>query len=112
MVASAQPDRTTYYPGAHQLHMRWTAQASTGRLLGVQLVGHRDAEVAKRIDTAATALHHHMTVEAIDDLDLSYAPPFATPLGCHPARRPSLAHRHTDTLTAPLRLAVPLGNRY
>lgn len=45
----------------------------------MQLVGHRDAEVAKRIDTAATALHHHMTVEAINDLDLSYAPPFATP---------------------------------
>jgi NADPH-dependent 2,4-dienoyl-CoA reductase/sulfur reductase-like enzyme len=78
-VASIQPDRTTYYPGVHRLHMRWTAQRTSGQLLGVQLVGHRDAEVAKRIDTAATALHHHMTVEAINDLDLSYAPPFATP---------------------------------
>ena len=44
----------------------------------MQLFGHRHAEIAKRIDIAATAIFHHMTVDAISDLDLSYTPP---PLG-------------------------------
>jgi hypothetical protein len=33
--------------------------------------------VAKRIDILATALHAKMTVDEVEGLDLSYAPPFA-----------------------------------
>ena len=51
----------------------------TDRLLGVQLVGHRDTQVPKRIDVAAAALHHGMTVDGLNDLDLSYTPPFGSP---------------------------------
>ena len=51
----------------------------SGRLLGAQLVGHHDAEVAKRIDIPAGALFHHMTVDGLSDLDLSYTPPFGSP---------------------------------
>ena len=43
-------DHKAYYPGAHQLHLRLTGDRQTGRLLGAQLPGHQDAEVAKRID--------------------------------------------------------------
>jgi hypothetical protein len=32
---------------------------------------------AKRIDVFATALHHGLTIEDLQRLDLSYAPPFA-----------------------------------
>ena len=35
--------------------------------------------MAKRIDIAATAIHHGMTVDEIADLDLSYTPPFGSP---------------------------------
>jgi hypothetical protein len=52
---------------------------TSGRLLGAQLVGHIGAQVPKRIDIAATALHHEMTVDGLNDLDLSYTPPFGTP---------------------------------
>jgi len=31
-----------------------------------------------------------MTVDRLSDLDLSYTPPFGSPLGRHPARRPRL----------------------
>jgi len=44
-------------------------------LLGVQIVGYQGS--AKRIDTAATALWNHMTVEDMTALGLAYAPPFA-----------------------------------
>jgi hypothetical protein len=59
--------------------MRFTGDRGTGRLLGVQLFGHRHAEIAKRIDIAATAIFHHMTIDAVSDLDLSYTPPLGSP---------------------------------
>jgi hypothetical protein len=59
--------------------MRFTGERATGRLLGVQLFGHRHAEVAKRIDIAATAIFHGMTIDGLSDLDLSYTPPLGSP---------------------------------
>ena len=78
-VASHADDHKAYYPGSHRIAMRFTGDRATGRLLGVQLFGHKDAEIAKRIDIAATAIHHGMTVDAISDLDLSYTPPLGSP---------------------------------
>ena len=70
-IGSEADDHKAYYPGSHRIAMRFTGDKPTGRLLGVQLFGHRHAEVAKRIDIAATAIFHGMTIEAISDLDLS-----------------------------------------
>jgi NADPH-dependent 2,4-dienoyl-CoA reductase/sulfur reductase-like enzyme len=78
-VGSVEFDHKAYYPGAHQLHLRITGDHQTGRLLGAQLLGDQRAQVAKRIDIAATALFHHMTVDGLFDLDLSYTPPFGSP---------------------------------
>ncbi|WP_298172831.1 hypothetical protein [Acidithiobacillus sp.] len=35
--------------------------------------------MSKRIDAFATALFHGMGVEGLNDLDLSYTPPFSSP---------------------------------
>jgi NADPH-dependent 2,4-dienoyl-CoA reductase/sulfur reductase-like enzyme len=78
-VGSVEFDHKAYYPGAHQLHIRITGDRQIGRLLGTQLLGDHRAEVAKRIDIPATALYHAMTVEGLNDLDLSYTPPFGSP---------------------------------
>ena len=72
-------DHKAYYPGSHRIRMRYTGDRRTGRLLGLQLFGHRHAEVAKRIDIAATAIFNEMTVEAMSELDLSYTPPLGSP---------------------------------
>ena len=72
-------DHKAYYPGSHKIAMRFTGDRATGRLLGVQLFGHKHAEVAKRIDIAATAIHHGMTIDEVSDLDLSYTPPLGSP---------------------------------
>ncbi|MBS3784370.1 MAG: FAD-dependent oxidoreductase [Anaerolineae bacterium] len=72
-------DHKVYYPGAHELHIRVTGDRQTGRLLGAQIVGHRTGAVSKRIDVFATALFNRMTVEALNDIDLSYTPPLSTP---------------------------------
>jgi NADPH-dependent 2,4-dienoyl-CoA reductase/sulfur reductase-like enzyme len=72
-------DHKAYYPGARELHMRITADCHSGQLLGAQLLGHIDSEVSKRIDIFATALFHGMTVESLNDLDLSYTTPLSSP---------------------------------
>jgi len=72
-------DHKAYYPGSHRIAMRFTGDRRSGLLLGVQLFGHRHAEVAKRIDIAATAIFHSMTVDEMSDLDLSYTPPLGSP---------------------------------
>ena len=72
-------DHKRYYPGATPISMRITGDSQDGRLVGAQLVGTRGAEISKRVDTYATALHHGMTVAAMSDLDLSYTPPLGSP---------------------------------
>jgi NADPH-dependent 2,4-dienoyl-CoA reductase/sulfur reductase-like enzyme len=72
-------DHKAYYPGSHRITIRVTGDRTTGRLLGMQLFGHKDAEIAKRVDIAAAAIFHGMTVDAVSDLDLSYTPPLGSP---------------------------------
>jgi len=72
-------DHKRYYPGAVPLTISVTGDQSTGRLLGAQIVGQRTAEISKRIDTFATALHAELTVDDVIDLDLSYTPPLGSP---------------------------------
>jgi NADPH-dependent 2,4-dienoyl-CoA reductase/sulfur reductase-like enzyme len=72
-------DHKAYYPGSHRITMRYTGDRVTGRLLGVQLFGHKHAEIAKRIDIAATAIFNEMSVDAMSELDLSYTPPLGSP---------------------------------
>ena len=64
---------------AATITMRVTGDRATGQLLGMQLFGHKNAEIAKRIDIAATAIFHDMTVNGLSDLDLSYTPPLGSP---------------------------------
>jgi len=78
-VQSQADDHKAYYPGSHRITMHVTGDRATGRLLGLQLFGHRHAEIAKRIDIAATAIFNTMTVDTVSDLDLSYTPPLGSP---------------------------------
>lgn len=71
-------DSTTtagYWPTAEPMTMKVIADGANGRLLGAQIVGGSGA--AKRIDAVAMALWNEMTVEAMVNVDLSYAPPFS-----------------------------------
>ncbi len=80
VTTTATPDdHKAYYPGATPIHIRITGDEHTGRLLGAQLVGHRSAEVSKRVDIFAAALFHEMSVEGFSELDLSYTPPLGSP---------------------------------
>lgn len=67
-------DHAGYYPGAETLHVKLTFRKQDGRLLGGQLIGKHGVD--KRVDVLATALFHRMSIDDLEDLDLSYAPPY------------------------------------
>ena len=72
-------DHKAYYPGATPLRIHLTGDRRTGRLLGGQILGNRRAEISKRIDIIATAIFQGASVDYLNDLDLSYTPPFSSP---------------------------------
>lgn len=72
-------DHKAYYPGATKLALRLTGDRGTGQLLGGQLLGSYGAEVSKRIDVLAAAIHNANAVAELADLDLSYTPPLGSP---------------------------------
>ncbi|HHX50441.1 MAG TPA: FAD-dependent oxidoreductase [Clostridia bacterium] len=71
----------------HPLHggglIKLVSHRETGRLLGAQVVG--TGEMVKRLDIFVTAISLGADLEQLGNLDLGYAPPFATPidLGLH-----------------------------
>ena len=65
-----------YMPQAGPAAVHVVADAGSGRLLGMQIAGGEGA--AKRIDTAAAVLWTAGTVHDLAEMDLAYAPPFAT----------------------------------
>jgi len=75
-VLSPAPDRAHFFPGAKPIALKLVADRSSGRILGVQAVG--TGAVDKRIDTAVAAITFGATAEQLAQLDLAYAPPYAT----------------------------------
>lgn len=67
-------DRTGYYPGSEPIHIKLVYHQEDERLLGGQFIGRKGVD--KRVDVLATALYHRMQLHDLEDLDLSYAPPY------------------------------------
>lgn len=78
-VTATPDDHKAYYPGSHPVTIRLTGDLGTDRVLGAQLVGAFGAEIAKRVDVLATAIHTELTIPQLCDLDLTYTPPLAAP---------------------------------
>ena len=65
-----------YYPGTSPMHIKVLFTPDTGALLGAQVVGFDGVD--KRIDVFATAIRAGMTVFDLQNLELSYAPPYGS----------------------------------
>lgn len=66
----------SYYPGAETVSLKLIYSPTTGKILGAQAVG-KDG-VDKRIDVLAVAQRAGMTVEQLQHLELTYAPPYGS----------------------------------
>ncbi|MDO5018597.1 MAG: FAD-dependent oxidoreductase [Lagierella massiliensis] len=64
-----------YYPGATPLTLK-LIYGNDGIVLGGQIVGYEGVD--KRIDTIATTIHFHGTVNDLSELELAYAPPYSS----------------------------------
>jgi NADPH-dependent 2,4-dienoyl-CoA reductase/sulfur reductase-like enzyme len=67
--------RAAYFPDSASMWIKLVVARADGRLLGAQIVGAPTA--GKRIDTFATAIWAGMTVDDLQWVDLSYAPPMS-----------------------------------
>ncbi|SFE25689.1 CoA-disulfide reductase [Peptostreptococcus sp. D1] len=65
-----------YYPTARPLDLKLIFEIPSGRVLGAQAIG--EVGVEKRIDVIATAIAAKLTVRDLQELELSYAPPFSS----------------------------------
>ena len=65
-----------YYPDAVQMAMKLIVDPETDLILGAQAVGEEGVD--KRIDVIATAMAAGLTATDLMDLELSYAPQFAS----------------------------------
>lgn len=66
----------SYYPGAEIVSFKMLFDPKTGKIFGAQAVG-KDG-VDKRIDVMAVAQRAGMTVEQLQHLELTYAPPYGS----------------------------------
>lgn len=65
-----------YYPGSTPMTIKLLFEKTDGTILGAQIVGYDGVD--KRIDVIATAIRAGMTVFDLQELELSYAPPFSS----------------------------------
>lgn len=65
-----------YYPGGQVMTMKVMFDKKNGRLLGAQIVGGEGVD--KRIDVLACAVHAGMKAADLKDVELAYAPPYAS----------------------------------
>jgi NADPH-dependent 2,4-dienoyl-CoA reductase/sulfur reductase-like enzyme len=72
-------DHKVYYPPAYKTRIRLTADRNSKRILGCQILGCIEAEISKRIDIIAAAIHKNVTVPEFIQMDLSYTPPLSSP---------------------------------
>jgi NADPH-dependent 2,4-dienoyl-CoA reductase/sulfur reductase-like enzyme len=68
-------DMAAYMPEASDMAVKVVADAHNGKLVGIQLAGPERA--ALRIDAAAVAVQHGLTVRKLADTETAYSPTFS-----------------------------------
>lgn len=79
-VTTAPSDRAHFFPNQAIMVLRLVFEQKTGRVLGLQGFGPMNDAVLARIDAAAAVIRTGGSVEDISQLEMAYAPPFATAL--------------------------------
>jgi NADPH-dependent 2,4-dienoyl-CoA reductase/sulfur reductase-like enzyme/rhodanese-related sulfurtransferase len=78
-VITAQSDRAHFFPSQTVIPLQMVFDRESRRVLGVQGFGPAGNDgVLARIDTAAALIGRGATIDDFCDLEMAYAPPFAT----------------------------------
>lgn len=76
-VITTSASQAGYYPGGEMMTVKTIFDPKTGRILGSQIIGGSKG-VDKRIDDMANAVRFGMTCYDLQEMELSYAPPFSS----------------------------------
>jgi len=79
-VTTAQSDRAHFFPTQAIIPLRMVFDRKSRKILGVQGFGPMGDAVLARIDAAAALIMHGATIDDASQVELAYAPPFATAL--------------------------------
>ncbi|MGD8542288.1 MAG: FAD-dependent oxidoreductase [Desulfobacteraceae bacterium] len=73
-----QSDRAHFYPSQELMYLKLIADRKTRRVLGIEAVGKAGDAVKGRVDAVAALMHHDVGLAEISNLEVAYAPPFAS----------------------------------
>lgn len=79
-VTTAQSDRAHFFPTQTVIPLRIVFDKKSRRVLGAQGFGPANDAVLARIDAAAAVISSRGTIDDLSQLEMAYAPPFATAL--------------------------------
>lgn len=77
-VTTAQSDRAHFFPTQAVIPLRLIFDRKTRQVLGIQGFGPMGDAVLARIDAAVSVISRGGTIDELSQLELAYAPPFAT----------------------------------
>jgi NADPH-dependent 2,4-dienoyl-CoA reductase/sulfur reductase-like enzyme/rhodanese-related sulfurtransferase len=73
-----QPDRAHFYPTSDIMILKLVGDRKTRQVLGIEALGPNGDAVKARVDAVAALLPHRVRVDEISNLEVCYAPPFAS----------------------------------
>ncbi len=73
-----QADRAHFYPTMELMYLKLIGDKKTRRILGIEAIGPQGDAVKARVDAVAAILGQGATVEDISNLEVAYAPPYAS----------------------------------
>jgi rhodanese-related sulfurtransferase len=73
-----QPDRAHFFPTSDIMILKLVADRKTRQVLGIEALGPNGDAVKARVDAVAALLPHRVRVDEISNLEVCYAPPFAS----------------------------------
>lgn len=79
-VTTAQSDRAHFFPTQAVIPLRLVFDKKTRKVLGLQGFGPMGDAVLARLDAAAAVIVQGGTIDDMSQLEMAYAPPFATAL--------------------------------
>jgi NADPH-dependent 2,4-dienoyl-CoA reductase/sulfur reductase-like enzyme/rhodanese-related sulfurtransferase len=79
-VTTAQSDRAHFFPSQAIIPLRLVFDTNSRKVLGAQGFGPMSDAVLARIDAASAVIMQGGTIDDLSQLEMAYAPPFATAL--------------------------------
>ncbi|CAN2041164.1 Pyridine nucleotide-disulfide oxidoreductase [Candidatus Magnetomoraceae bacterium gMMP-15] len=73
-----QADRAHFYPDMELMYLKLIADRKTKKVLGIEAIGPQGDAVKARVDAVAPLLQFGVTLDAVCNLEVAYAPPYAS----------------------------------